>query len=303
MICFQRKRLVRSPRSRAFTLVELLVVIAIIGILVGLLLPAVQAAREAARRCSCVNNLSQLALALHHYEFNSENLPSGVINPTGPIRNEPIGQHISWIVQILPQIEQQNVYSHIDQQAGTYAPANLDARRQTIEILRCPSSRYTVPRYLDPSDVTCPASNYAGCHHDSEAPIDVDNNGVLFLNSRLRFSEIRDGTSQTIMLGELIPSEDILGWASGTRSTLRNTGSLAGPLRLGVGGGIATTGSDPVSDNESLLTVGGFGSYHTGGSNFAFADGAIRFLSYNIDVVIYKKLGNRADGEMLFGEF
>ena len=85
---------VHTTKTRAFTLVELLVVIAIIGILVGLLLPAVQAAREAARRCMCMNNIAQLALAVHLHEFGTEHLPSGVINANGPIRNEPIGQHL-----------------------------------------------------------------------------------------------------------------------------------------------------------------------------------------------------------------
>src|SRR5437868_11689079 len=88
-------------RTAGFTLVELLVVIAIIGILVALLLPAVQSAREAARHTTCVNNEVQLALAIHNYEFHFETLPPGVINPTGPIRNEPQGIHVSWIARIL----------------------------------------------------------------------------------------------------------------------------------------------------------------------------------------------------------
>jgi prepilin-type N-terminal cleavage/methylation domain-containing protein len=211
--------LFKARPNRAFTLVELLVVIAIIGILVGLLLPAVQAAREAARRCQCMNNMAQLALAVHNHEFSTERLPSGVINPDGPIRNEPIGQHVSWIVQILPFMEQTALYEHFDQEAGTYAEVNQPARRALLSSLLCPSYPH---RFGNGEDRVGP-TNYAGCHHDSEAPIDDDNNGVLFLNSRLRFSEIRDGSSQTILIGEIDPGGDSLGWASGTRASLRNS--------------------------------------------------------------------------------
>lgn len=277
-------------RQSAFTLVELLVVIAIIGILVGLLLPAVQAAREAARRCQCLNNLAQLGLAVHSHEFNTEHLPSGVMNPNGPIRNEPIGQHVSWIVQILPQLEQVTVYRHFDQEAGAYAASNLKARAARIPTLVCPSSS----EYTRMDNDVPGVSHYAGCYHDSEATIDRENNGVLFLNSRLRFSQIEDGSSQTILLGEMFPGKGNLGWASGTRATLRNAGSLSEPKRR-------PNQQSEFSEEElpGSLVIGGFGSYHTGGANFAFADGAVKFLSITIDSGLLKQLGNRADGELL----
>src|SRR5204863_2351426 len=126
-------------RMAGFTLVELLVVIAIIGILVALLLPAVQAAREAARRTSCVNNEVQLALAIHSYEFHFETLPPGVTNPTGPIRSEPQGNHVSWIVRILPYMEENTLYQHFDAAAGAYAPANAKVRAAEISVLECSS--------------------------------------------------------------------------------------------------------------------------------------------------------------------
>src|ERR1044071_6737736 len=118
-----------------FTLVELLVVIAIIGILVALLLPAIQAAREAARRTSCVNNEVQLALAVHNYEFHFEVLPPGVTNPTGPIRNEPTGNHVSWIVRILPYFEEYTLFRKFDANAGAYAAVNAPVRAASIDCL------------------------------------------------------------------------------------------------------------------------------------------------------------------------
>ncbi len=287
---------INLQHRRGFTLVELLVVIAIIGILVGLLLPAVQAAREAARRCQCSNNLSQLGLAVHHYEFNAEMLPSGVINPDGPIRAEQIGQHVSWIVGILPYIEQSNAYRKFDQAAGAYAPVNQPVRAEPIAILTCPSHPN---QFVDRDNQSKFAvTNYAGCHHDSEAPINDNNNGVLFLNSRLRLSKVQDGLSQTILLGEMRDMSDSLGWVSGTRSTLRNTSSINDPKLMEQNAPGAPL--MPVEPAGSLR-VGGFGSYHTGGAQFVFADGSMHFLSSTIDSETYRKLGNRADGE-LFGE-
>jgi prepilin-type N-terminal cleavage/methylation domain-containing protein/prepilin-type processing-associated H-X9-DG protein len=204
-----------NRRSHAFTLVELLVVIAIIGILVALLLPAIQASRESARRASCTNNIRQLILALHDYEMAHEHYPAGTVNDTGPIRNVPKGHHISWIARILPYVEETAIYNHLDLSLSAYHQKNDRVRQVSIGLLICPSS---------PADEG-PYSNYAGCHHDREAPIDVDNNGVLFLNSRITREDLKDGAAHTLFLGEKPIDDSDLGWLSGTPGTLRNTGS------------------------------------------------------------------------------
>jgi prepilin-type N-terminal cleavage/methylation domain-containing protein/prepilin-type processing-associated H-X9-DG protein len=273
----------KAIRMHAFTLVELLVVIAIIGVLISLLLPAVQAAREAARRCQCLNNIGQLILATHNHEFSHERFPSGSIHDKGPIRSEPIGQHVGLFVQLLPYMEQSMTYRGFDQKLGTYAVENARARSQWIPTFACPSQS------VGPVDNVA-MTTYAGCHHDVEAPIDVTNNGVFFLNSRVRFDDILDGASNTIFFGE-VADPDALGWASGTRATLRNTGTIAGTkIANGIPGGVSA---------NSLLYVGGFGSFHTGGGNFAFGDGSLHFLSNNIDPQLYQKLGHRRDGQMM----
>ena len=289
---------------RGFTLVELLVVMAIIGVLMGLLLPAVQAAREAARRSSCMNNMAQLGLAMQHHDFSVEHLPSGVINPDGPIRSEGIGQHISWAVQILPFIEQRNPYEAFDFAAGSYAPENNPVRSAIIATFLCPSCPgISLNRGTNTGDSSIAESHYAGCHHNQEAPIADDNVGLLFLNSKIRYADILDGSSQTILLGELIPDTKQLGWVSGTRSTLRNTGGFGSPTsddgRFGRPQGslhVAGAAFGP-------LDVGSFGSFHTGGAQFVLADGAVKFLTNSIDSEVMKNLGNRADGTILDGNF
>ena len=198
-------------RRSGFTLIELLVVVGIIGILIALLLPAIQSARESVRRAHCANNLMQLGVAIGSYASAHRVFPPGVVNETGPIRNLPFGYHHSWVVQVLPFIGQGNLYQHFDLLESVYDPANDTVAEFTIATLLCPSATGGGP-------------NYAGCHHDTQAPIAADNHGVLYLNSRVRYSDITDGPANTILLGEIKNDGATLGWASGTRSTLRNTG-------------------------------------------------------------------------------
>jgi len=202
-----------SPK-RGFTLVELLVVIAIIGILVALLLPAIQGAREMARRASCNNNLLQLVLAVHSYDMAHGAYPRGVVDAAGPVLNAPQGYHHNWVSAVLPYMEQQAVQKHVHYDVGVYAAQNVEVRKFHLQLLGCPSD----------GTGDLPYSNYAGCHHDAEAPIDQDNNGAFLLNKVLRRDDISDGLGYTIFLGEKLPDAWELGWLSGTRATLRNTG-------------------------------------------------------------------------------
>jgi prepilin-type N-terminal cleavage/methylation domain-containing protein len=268
-------------RKRAFTLVELLVVIAIIGILVGLLLPAVQAAREAARRSSCSNNVMQLGVALHHREFNMQRLPSGVVDDQGPIRYEGLGRHVSWTVQLLPYMEEQVAYKNFDQSLGAYASNNMAVRQHSVPMLQCPSSPYVQ------SESAERFSSYAGCTGGLEVPIDINNGGLLFLNSGIKMSDIDDGTSYTIAIGEVVENFKNLNWTSGTRATLRNTATPVVNLSYS-----QANKPDPDALDKSLTLVEGY-------SQFLFADGSVRFVSVNTDPQTFSSMGERADGRLI----
>lgn len=288
---------------RGFTLIELLVVIAIIAILIALLLPAVQQAREAARRSSCKNNLMQMNVALQNYEMAHNVLPSGTINPTGPILNEAKGYHVSWLLQILPYLGERTAFNKFDFNKSVYDPANKQVADYRIPTLRCPSN-------------PTPGHSYAGIHHDIEAPIDSDNNGILFLNSSVSYDDIPDGSSKTLFIGELTEGNE-LGWVSGTRSTLRNAGTAINLNNANLFSGRtafedrfksedseSTSESSEIDDEKpkdktQLLRFGGFSSHHTGGAHFGIGDGSVRFISENVSVPIYQALANRHDGQLI----
>ena len=317
-------------RPRGFTLIELLVVIAIIAVLIALLLPAVQQAREAARRTQCKNNLMQIGLALNNYMNAHGVLPPGTSNRTGPIvSKEPVsnppqfgaglmaqatppvpsnpqavpGYHMSWIAQILPFLEQRNVYQHIDFTNSVYSPVNLPARATILTVLRCPSDAGQAFGSTGAAN-----NNYSGVHNDFETPIDVKQNGVLFLNSSIRYDQITDGSSSTMLVGEVISQQGTdLGWMSGTRATLRN---VVERLPSGKTDNenqyrphpsfflfqLRKPSNEP---NDGSEFVGGFSSMHMGGFQTVFADGHVKFLGHAINARVLRNLAHRADGEML----
>ena len=300
----------RFHRRRAFTLVELLVVMAIIAIMVAVTLPAINAMRDAARRTQCMANVSRLITAVHNYEMAYEVYPTGVENDSGPIVNEPQGFHHGWMQALLPYLDEQAVAAQIDREVGVYAEQNKKVRAITIPTFVCPSA---------PDDQQFPGlSCYAGVQHDVEAPIDKDNHGLFFLNRRLRYEDVTDGTAHTLFLGEkYVGTDRDLGWMSGTRATLRNTGNpISMTDKIWPRPTVVPSDDEPAADSVSpaagevddretvdaretvdkRLVVGGFGSHHAGGAVFAFGDGKVEFVSVSIGQTVYQQMGNRADG-------
>lgn len=291
-----------SPTGqRGFTLLELLVVLTVITTLISLLLPAVQQSREHSRMIQCRNNLMQLGIGLNNYAMAHGVLPSGSVNQTGPIvaSGKPTDYQMSWIAQILPHIGQSPLYSRIDFNLSAYHETNAAVNALRIPgILHCNSNNEAGP-------------HYCGVHNDYEAPIDMNQNGVLFLNSSIRSRDVRDGLANTLFLVEgLSSSGSGLGWISGTSSTLRN---------VVVWENIDQPDEQPryrfrleaASSGESIRTQlknlekrtpdapGGPGSRHNCGYNVLLGDGRVKMISLHLDTNLLRNLAHRSDGEML----
>jgi len=293
-------------------LIELLVVIAIIAILIALLLPAVQQAREAARRSACKNNFKQIGLAMHNYHDTHRVFPIGAGISGGC--SGFTGRHLfSWGVHILPYLEQANLYSNvIFENPGDVV--NLPANYTTNNFLK------PVEAYLCPSNpqgdkivnsgfssllngIGMPRTDMAGvsdsirtaCSTTDPRPT-PSGNGVLFGKSKVSFRDIIDGTSNTLMVGEITGDHRL---ATGT-ATMNGTSytvydvydtsaGVNGPYTIPGGGAYAWTPQ-------------GFSSFHTGGCHFLLSDGSVRFLSENLDSGVLAALTTRAGGEVV-GEF
>jgi prepilin-type N-terminal cleavage/methylation domain-containing protein len=295
----------RRVRS-GFTLIELLVVIAIIAILIGLLLPAVQKVREAAARTKCGNNLKQQGLAMHNYAGIYGHYPAAFTNTAQP-NTAQYYPGWGWGTHILPFVEQDNLYRQLDPLNKTFGglpPSNTPAQpnaftRTVLSVFRCPSEPGPElnPFRLAPPDGSHAMSNYrAICGTDSSGffYVNEDRNGVLWQNSKIPFTGITDGTSNTVAVGECI-FDDRAGVNKWAAIWAGHTGFYGGGVRI----------SDVMwhLDNATAQINGtapqAFGSRHPGGTFFGYCDGSTRFFRNGADPAVVKWLGCRNDGKVL----
>ena len=301
----------RRKDCDGFTLVELLVVIAIIGILIALLLPAVQAAREAARRLQCTNNLKQMALAFHNYKATWGVLPDAGKDADNPntgtrcgncCRSDDRGEW-GFYYQIMPYVELTNLYNE---------PDNLVVERTPVPLYNCPTRRRAV-RY--PDDNGLAKGDYAG----SSGDVDITyarrrSNGVIvtrYCDPPVNFAMVRDGTSNTLMLGEKQLNQVSFGISWCDNESHVNSGVDADDVRHAAlvrhesssGGGTNTITGPPAPDSDwpdparfSHIWNYRFGSSHSGVFNGAMADGSVRSFSFSIDPETFRRICVRNSG-------
>lgn len=280
-----------SRRSRsAFTLIELLVVIAIIAILIALLLPAVQQAREAARRSTCKNNMKQFGLALHNYHDTHKTFPPGCSTQ----QDSNTGFNWAWSVYLLPFLDQGPLYNSLNPGTNqvtdaTGTAALLADMKKPLPAFRCPSDtgpalQSDANRLIDGQALTL--SNYPAVNSSAEIrPLATDVDGAFYPNSNVQIRDITDGTSQTCAVGERaweLPRSSGTPFAASAANAFAmegNNGNQDDQGMVEVAGG----GERRINCTDSSECVRGFSSRHTGGVHFLMFDGAVRFVSENIN--------------------
>lgn len=296
---------VRS-RKRGFTLIELLVVIAIIAILVALLLPAVQQAREAARRSSCKNNLKQIGVALHNYHDTHSRLPAG--NVARLSGSTFFGYGWTWHSKILPQVEQSNLYTRVqnrmttDNGVSSTAEMLLAGRDTVIENFQCPSQpggnrNYGGQGGYQPSSYNGNIGTNVFNDCNGANPGCIRANGIFFINSSIRFRDITDGLSSTLAVMEVVTRLDASMPGGDRKYNFSSGGDGNPPVDLSEYL-IGTETNDPINGPSQESA----GSFHTGGTQVLLCDGSVRFLSENLNMGTYRALSTRAGGEVI-GEF
>ncbi|HXG13221.1 MAG TPA: DUF1559 domain-containing protein [Gemmataceae bacterium] len=322
----------------AFTLIELLVVIAIIAILIALLMPAVQKVREAAARAHCQNNLKQIALALHNHHDAKGTFPPGGMN-TG---ENGTRCYTNWAIEILPFIEQENLYKMYRQDRFNEDPVNRPVFQSRVKTYECPmdplngkleipasgphqnqeymhgsyravSGRTNITRawgrwdtfepWYWPNDLMDPAyrgplhatsAAYNGIPAQTAAPRGIS---ISQLGGPERIANIIDGTSNTLMVGELTFTDvtrRATFWAYTYASY--NQSSITVESRT------LTTSYNKCATSPGLwgdqTCKAAFGSMHPNGLNFAMCDGSVRFVSYGADVNLLAGMATIAGGEV-----
>jgi prepilin-type processing-associated H-X9-DG protein len=279
----------------------LLVVITIIAILIGLLLPAVQAAREAARRSQCANHLRQLSLALCSYETQFKSFPPGA-----HVHKRRFSVSTSWRVLILPQLEYEELHRQLGpDQDGGYTNATPGTIR--VPVYFCPTAEPLITAGY-------PYSHYEGVlgarQHWPLDPTcgDVFTDGVLLVGSSTPVSQITDGTSHTLLIGERVYSlrRD---WMYGADWQVGSTFAVRDDQIMCVGASknvvwppnakVYYTRDEQAPPGAELVPTNSlqFGSQHPRGAQFAMADGSVHFIHETINITVYQGMATRDGGE------
>ncbi|MEX0728304.1 MAG: DUF1559 domain-containing protein [Planctomycetaceae bacterium] len=310
--------------KKGFTLIELLVVIAIIAVLIALLLPAVQQAREAARRTQCKNNMKQLGLGLHNYHDTFTIFPSGLF--TGPYASPGISglRGSAWLHHIMPYIDQANFYNAqlVPFMVAGGVPGSdneiyrVPLRNTPMAVFLCPSD----PSQISLSNDNGFCGNYVACNGSTDLggpfPDFIDPglplNGMFYYASRLGIRNVVDGTSNTIMIGEIIQRGitkccwDVGNyynpfWGGAFFSTLAGPNTTL-PDRIYQCKSTTWPGAPCTSIGPTANAVSFARSMHVGGAQFVLADGSVRFISTNINQATFQALGT-VNGREVLGEF
>jgi prepilin-type N-terminal cleavage/methylation domain-containing protein/prepilin-type processing-associated H-X9-DG protein len=283
-------------RRSAFTLIELLVVIAIVGILVAIMLPAIGAARDAARRTGCVNNLHQMATAMHSYQSAHRSLPSA------SRRGLASG---SAFVSLLPYLDETALFDGYRDELSPSSGTNADIAAAKLAVYVCPSM--LIPR--DVPDRGCGEVAAIGSYALSTGTQKpwYEHTGAIIAAEQgrttiPRISE-KDGASKTFLIGEFDYGLKDLLWTSCDRF-----GPRYGTAAWAIGyPGMSWGSTYGVFNSERLINGTDewitFRSDHPGGVQFAMVDGSVRFINDTLDMAVLNALATRAGGEPLTGEF
>jgi len=289
---------------RGFSLLELILVIGITGVLFGLMLVAVQKVRATAARAACAGRLRQIGLALHQYHLTYDALPPGVVHPPTPFRPPPKSPYplLNWQGRILPFIEQTGLWSQVVQ---AYKDDPMLELVPAASLVRIPIYLCPVDPLLTKASPNAPVpglTSYPGVSGTSTYRRD----GLLYTDSSVRFAEITDGTSFTLMVGErpIRPNLQYGRWFGGWGHWSFADGFLGvQETKLPPSSGCLSPPYPYVADNvENACAAYHFWSFHPGGANFLFADGSVHFAPYNAGQFL-PALATRAGAEAVTPSF